>query len=146
MQFRTSAAARDATPPPAVNGLAPTVSDDAIAVRVELGVPLSGTRGAIGTIEIREPSFGDYLDCGPLTRNIAMRPSEDASDMRVEVVEDHNALMRWMVRLTGQPEAVLRQMRPRDAFAVRREIARIVAEFDLGNSPSAPTNSSSSSA
>ncbi len=141
MQFRASTVARDATAP-ATTG----PGESLVAVRVELATPMSGTRGPIDTLDIREPTFGDYLDCGPLTRNIAMRPSEDQSEMRVEVIEDHNALMRWMCRLTGQPEAVLRQMRPRDAFAVRKEIGRIVAEFELGNLPSVPTSSSSSAA
>lgn len=144
MQFRTSGLASREAPSPVSPASAALGPESNVAVRVELGVPLSGARGAISVLEIREPSFGDYLDCGPLTRNIAMRPSDDESNMRVEVVEDHVALMRWMSRLTGQPEAVLRQMRPRDAFAVRKEIARIVAEFELGNSQTAPTSSSSS--
>lgn len=140
MQYRTSAVAAQAATPPPLQGHA-----DSTLVSIELSAPLTGPRGAISSLELKEPTLGDYLDCGALTRNIAMDPSGEAR-MRVEVVEDPQAFMRWMCRLTGQPEAVLRTMRPRDAHAIRREIGRIVAEFEMGNLPAAPTSSSSSSA
>lgn len=109
-----------------------------IAVRIELLVPLSGHAGAIGTLELKEALYGDYIDCGPVSHSLAQNIGR--ADLKIEVVEDPDAVMRWLVRLTGQPEAVLRTMSARDAFAVRREVSRIVAEFEQGNAPPAPTS------
>lgn len=136
-----------ATQPQPAQPAAPSAfaADNHIVVRIELTAPLLGHHGAIGVLELKEPTFGDYLDCGPLVRNIAMDPQGEGK-MKVEVVDDTEALAQWAQRLTGQPQAILRTLRPRDAFALRREISRIVAEFELGNLPSAPTSSSSSSA
>lgn len=116
--------------------------NDLVDVRIDLSQPLSGPRGAIGTLEIRQATYGDWMDCGPTQRNLAINPG-DKSNMQIEVIEDRDAMMRWMCRLTGHPEAVLRTMGPRDAVAVRREIARIVAEFERGNSTGEPANSPS---
>lgn len=113
-----------------------------VDVTIDLAVPLSSPRGAIGTLEIRQATYGDWIDCGPIQRNLAINP-RDPTEMQIEVVEDRDAVMRWMCRLTGQPEAVLRTMGPRDALAVRREISRIVAEFEQGNSTGGPASSPS---
>lgn len=133
--------ARAAAPPAPI---ADTVVD--IAVRIELARPVSGHRGAIGEVALKVPTFGDYIDCGPVQRNIAIDPTASAGAMKIEVVDDSAAMMRWMVRLSGLPEAVLRTLGPRDAFAVRREILAMVREFEQGNSPDAPTSSSSPAA
>ena len=117
---------------------APVAETDAnIAVRIELTRPLTGHSGPVQVLNLREPTMGDFVDCGSLTRNIAHDPRV-LGDMKIEVAHDHLALLRWMTRLTGHGEVVLRQMGARDAAAVKREIERLVAEFEQGNSPSAP--------
>jgi hypothetical protein len=116
-----------------------------VAVRIELKRPLAGHQGTISVIELKEPTLGDYIDCGPTVRRVAHDPRV-AGELRVEIVEDTAALMSWATRLSGQPEAVLRTLSPADGRAVLSEVGRLVAEFDQGNSPSAPTSSSSSTA
>ena len=116
--------------------------NDTMAATIELAQPLASPRGAIPVLTIRIPTYGDWMDCGPVQRNIAIDPTA-GSGMKIEVIEDREAMMRWMCRLTGQAEAVLRTMGPRDAKAVRREIARLVAEFEAGNSTGGSENSPS---
>jgi hypothetical protein len=128
-------------PPQAGVGAARLAAEPVIAARIELAHPLSGHAGAIGELTLKVPTFGDFIDCGPVQRHVARHVG--TPDFAVEIREDQDAMMRWMIRLTGQPEAILRQLSPRDAFAIRREIARMVAEFEQGNSGSAPTSSSS---
>jgi hypothetical protein len=111
--------------------------DATIAVRVELTRPLTGHNGPVQVIDIREPTMGDYVDCGPLSRKMAHDP-RFSHEMKIEIADNPQALMAWMVRLTGQQEAVLRQLGARDSFAVKSEIERLVSEIEAGNSSSAP--------
>lgn len=134
---RTLAASAPAQTPPAL-----AAHDDAVAVRIELLQPLASPRGAIAVLDIRQATYGDWMDCGPVSRNVAINPT-DPANMQIEVIENREAMMRWMCRLTGQPEAVLRTMGPRDALAVRREITRMVMEFEAGNSTGGPASSPS---
>jgi len=123
-----------------------TLAGREIAVRIELARPLIGHQGNISVIELKEPNLGDYIDCGPLLKRIAHDNRATGGELRIEVVEDQARLMAWTVRLSGLPEALLRTLGPKDARAVLTEVARLVEEFDAGNSRSAPTSSSSSSA
>lgn len=103
-----------------------------IAARIDLRKPIKGHQGDITSIHLREPVLGDLVECGPLIRKIAHdlgRP-----DMRWEFVDDAEALMKWVTRLSGLHTAVVQQMSLPDVRAVQAEVARIVDEFGLGSS------------
>lgn len=110
--------------------------EQSIAVQIQLMQPPTGHNGPVQAINLREPTMGDYVDCGPLTRQIAHDPRV-VNDMSIEIVPDYSALMKWMVRLSGVSESVLRQLKGRDGAAVKVEVEKLVAEFERGNSPSA---------
>lgn len=117
-----------------------------MAVQIKLTRTVTGHQGPISVIELREPRFGDFCEIGPIQRRIAHDPRQSGGVMRVEVVDEGSALMRWAQRLTGLPEGVLAQLATRDAHAVKSEIMRLVAELDEGNFSAPPTSSSLSSA
>lgn len=130
--------------PPAARPAAPTAHNDIEAFAVELSVPLAGHHGPISHLSFRQPTLGDYVDIGPVSRTIATNPG-DLESMRIEVVEEPQALLRWICRLANQPEAIIRTMAPRDFAAVRSEISNILAEYSSGNaSRTAPASSSAS--
>jgi len=109
-----------------------------VAAKIELRRPLPGHNGNITEIVLKEPNLADLIDCGHLMRRILHEPG--SATMRLELVDDPAALMRWMIRLSGQHEAILRLMSIPDARAVQSEVARIVDEFNVGgNSPASPT-------
>ena len=112
-----------AQPAPVAHG-----QNDLEAFTIDLAVPLSGHRGAIGHLSFRQPTLGDYVDLGPISRTIASNPG-NIEDMRIEVVEDPAAVLRWICRLTGQPEAIIRTMHPRDFAAVRTELSALMSEY-----------------
>lgn len=118
---------------------APRSHDERVLVEIELSRPLPGHAGPISVITLREPTFGDFIDCGPIRRQIAGDPRASGG-MKIEIIEDVDAIMRWINRLSGIPEAILRALSPRDAYAVKSQIAAIFNEFDQGNSQAAPTS------
>lgn len=109
--------------------------DGNIAVQIELARPITGHNGPVQVIQLREPTLGDYIDCGSLTRQVALDPRV-VGEARIEIIDDNAALMRWFVRLTGHGEAILRQLGSRDAWAVKKEIEQLARGFDQGNAPS----------
>jgi hypothetical protein len=110
---------------------------------IELSRPIDSHDGPRASIDVAEPTFGDWIDCGPLFRRIA-EVEEATGKVRVEVIDRPEALMAWIRRLTGLHDAEVRQMTPRDSQALRSVVMDAANEFDqAGNSPPAPTSSSS---
>ncbi len=116
-----------------------------VVVEVHLGNPITGHRDVIKTLFVRHINMGDWCDIGPVVRRYEYAGNPDGSEAKVETVEDPNRLMRWMCRLTGQQEAILRQLRGKDASAVAAEIKMMVIEFAVGKSRSDLLNWSASS-
>ncbi len=123
------------SPAPALAG----APDPALDCRIELRNPISGHRGVIDALELKQANYGDFIDCGPIRRTILQEPGKGAQSP-IEVLEESDAIMRWACRLTGQPEAILRLLGAADAYALRREVTRIHDEFERGNSKAGPTN------
>lgn len=120
----------------------PAGHNDVEAFSIDLSVPLAGHHGPISHLSFRQPTLGDYVDIGPVSRTIATNPG-DLESMRIEVIEEPQAVLRWICRLCGHPEAIIRTMSPRDFAAVRSEISIILAEYSAGNaSRTAPASSS----
>ena len=125
-QMPTSRTNAAAAPPPAS------------AVTIELGRQVMGHNGPINAVHLREPTIGDWIDCGALTRRVAFDSAD--GERKIEFIEDAAAVMRWMVRLSGLPEAVIRQLNMKEGSAVAAEIFRMIADVQSGNSQSAPTS------
>lgn len=124
-------------PAPPSNGAA---YQPAPAAVVQLANPVAGHHGMIAEIHLREPTYGDYIDCGPLIRRILSDDPDQPGRTRIEAVEDGEALTKWICRLSGLPEAVLRLLSWRDGKAVAREVAAIIQEMDAGNSSARTTS------
>jgi len=116
-----------------------------VAVAIDLVKRIPGHHGDISRIEIREPTFGDYVECGPIVRNVWSDDAERPGKPRMESIENPAAIMKWAVALTGIPESVLRLLGWKDARAVMGEVFAIVQELEKGNSQAGPTTSSSRS-
>lgn len=115
------------------------------AVEIQLASPISGHRDVIRSLYVRHITMGDWVDIGAVVRRFEFAGVGDVGEQKSETVEDPQRLMRWMARLTGQPEAILRQLKGRDASAVAAEIKMMVIEFALGKSRSELLSSSASS-
>lgn len=113
------------------------------AVQIELARPITGHKGLINVISLREITLGDWIDCGPVQRKVVRDPRMTDGYVTVESIDDREALMRWMIRLSGIDEAMIRTLSGVDGQAVAMETLALVAEFEAGNFKAAPTSSSS---
>jgi len=93
--------------------------------RIELTTPIIGHRGTINEIVLREPTMGDYLDCGQVMITYGLAAGAAGDVERIQVVEDRVAIMRWMVALSGIEEALLRMMSVPDGIRVGRAIVSL---------------------
>ena len=101
--------------------------------------------GPVTTLTLREPTFGDWLDCGELNSAVAVTDGAGGQPGRIEIQTNREAVMRWLARLSGLDQAVLTQLTMTDFRQAHLALQRIVGDME-GNSASAPTSSGSSAA
>lgn len=122
---------------PAGNGYAPAqapVREGTPPVCVvELADPVAWHNEVVDRIELRRPTYGDYMDCGPILRHITSDDPDQPGKRRSEMVEDQAAMTKWMARLSGRGENFLRLLSWRDGKAIAGETVMIVADL-AGNS------------
>lgn len=124
---------------------APTTGAGSIVI--DLSAPLPTHTGDVRKLTLRQPKFADYIEIGDIDLVVAKGVQEDGQQPEgMEVKTDYHALMRWATRLTDLDRIVLGNLAPGDAGNLMRAVRMAVAPFQRGNSPSAPTSSSSSSA
>lgn len=105
------------------------------AIVIALDKPLPGARGQIGEITLRRPRLGDWVTCGnPSVQRVAVEETRDAAKpRRLEQRVDRAAINRWVLALTGLPEAVLHLMTYADFRRVYAHLRPLLAERDEGN-------------
>lgn len=106
-----------------------------VAVRIELTRPLPAHHGDVHVIELRQPEFADWIECGDMYVTEVVDPRGvqrgDGGAARVTVKPEVVAL--WMSRLSGLPTATLGKLPMADARAVFKEVTRLVSTLDAGN-------------
>lgn len=112
-----------------------------VAARIPLSKPIPGHTGEITEIALREPTVGDWFECGEMSRTTVINPAQFGGAQAVEIKVDEKAVAAWFQRLSGLPMATLAKMNMKDARAVFGEIRRLVGELDSGNSVTPPTSS-----
>lgn len=96
----------------------------AIAASIPLSRPIQGHTGPITAIELRQPTFGDWLECGEFERHYMIGDPE-AGLQKIEISVDPEAVGRWFQRLSGLHMGVLTQIALEDSRAVYRHLQRI---------------------
>ena len=117
------------TPPPApaATGGPPVVS------QIQLAEPVAWHHDVVSVIDLRRPTWGDYMDCGPILRHVTSDDPDQPGRKRSEMIEDKEAMAKWMARLSGRTETFLRLLSWRDGKALANEVVLIVADLQ-GNS------------
>lgn len=121
------------TPPPA-----PSRDGPPVVSRIELAEPVAWHHDVVAAIELRRPTWGDYMDCGPILRHVTSDDPDQPGKKRSEMIEDKDAMAKWMARLSGRSETFLRLLSWRDGKALANEVVLIVADLQ-GNSERGPT-------
>ena len=108
-----------------------------IVSTIELSKPLPGHNGEISRIELREPEFGDWIECGDIHETTVIDPGGMARGEpgAARVAVRPEAVAKWFQRLSGVPYASLTKMSMKDARAVLGEVVALVGSLDAGNSP-----------
>ncbi|MDX2265447.1 MAG: hypothetical protein NW215_10805 [Hyphomicrobiales bacterium] len=110
-------------------------------VRVPLAKPIQTHQGEKREIDLREPNFRDWLECGDIQRQIArVTPGQAASEQAIEIIFDNAALARWMSALSGHDAGVLSQLTYADARRIANAVQRIVGDAERGNPETSPTS------
>lgn len=124
--------------------LPPAEMPDFDTLTVVLSRKIVTRAGEVTKINLREPTFTDYIALGDIDTPVA----SDFVDGRATVLKTHtdrDALVGWAVALSGLDRIVLGQLSARDAGALFEAVRMAVEPFAKGNSSRASTNSSSSS-
>jgi hypothetical protein len=121
---------RAVAPPPPVTG-----SFEATGETVKLTKTVQSPQGPLNEIRLREPTFGDWLDCGDWQKFIR------EIDGRVESSIDPAAVGKWFQKLSGLPMAVIVQLSYQDGQRIYGALDRLVGVQRTGNSQTPPGNS-----
>jgi hypothetical protein len=123
-------------------------SGPAPAAVIHLEKTISGHHAPISVIELRPPTFGDWLDIGEIQAYVITDTQAMSRGQPIATRVEHRleAIGRWFQALSGQPMAVLTQMSLADARRVYTAIARLVGTIDGGNSGTSQPSSGSSAA
>lgn len=105
---------------------------------VELSRPIVTHKGDVRVLQIREPKFEDWINCGPVNRRIVLDPRENGGRTGVEIVEDATALLKWMMALTGLGRIVLETMPLADSRKLAAKVMALIEDIERGNSSSEP--------
>ncbi len=102
---------------------------------ITLSKPIQGHHGPISELTLREPTMGDWIECGELQKTSMHIDEQGTRTMTVQ--PDPKAVGNWLQRLSGVPLAVFGHMEYRDFQKVYRELQRITSDEvgDAGNSP-----------
>lgn len=97
---------------------------------VTLTKAVQSPQGPLTSIRLREPTFGDWLDCGDWNMIIHHK-----DDDRAEIKIDPAAVGRWFQKLSNLPMAVIMQLSYQDGQDVYQALQRLVGKQRTGNSP-----------
>lgn len=116
--------------------------------RIPLSRPLVTHQGDVSFLTVREPTLSDYIVLGDIDTPVAT----EFVDGTATVLRTHTfmeALIGWTVALTGLDRIVLGRLSAADSGALFAAVRTAIEPFTkggaVGNSQSAPTNSSLSS-
>ncbi len=123
---------------PLMSRIAPAAP--ASGVVIKLTKPVEGHHGLIREIVLKEPTFGDWVECGDMFKRTLIKPAGDGIE-RMSLDMDTGAVARWFHRLSGQPSAVLAQLSYQDAMVIYNHVQLLVGDTSKGNSPTPPTSS-----
>lgn len=102
---------------------------------VTLTKPVQSPKGPVTSIRLREPTFGDWLDCGDWRKILR------DEDGRMEFAIDPAAVGKWFQKLSGLHMAVIVQLSYPDGQAIYAALDRLVGAQRTGNSPMQPGSS-----
>lgn len=104
-------------------------------VLVPLKSPLPQARGQVQELLLRRPTVGDWITCGDASvQRVAVQQDDDTAALRqIEMRIDRAAVNRWLMALTGQPEALLALLDYEDARNVYAHLRGMLAGLDVGN-------------
>lgn len=104
-----------------------------------LDVPNAPPRAVtIDDIRIRPATFGDWLDCGDMSRLIRCIPPGAEREEAVEFRANEAAIAAWMVRLTGLTAAQIRALPVATGRAVYNRIAAAAPSFAYAKAEDVP--------
>lgn len=120
----------------AIRGAGTTAAPRNIVCTIELSKPLPSHNGDIAVIELREPEFGDWVECGDIHETTVIDPAAMARGEpgAARVTLRPEAVAKWFQRLSGVPFASLAKMSLKDARAVLGEVVDLVGSLDVGKS------------
>jgi hypothetical protein len=117
---------------------APVGTDAAI---ITLSKPITGHQGPIPEIRLKEPTFGDWVECGEFERQYLHGNVGNGGMAKIELTVDPEAVARWFQRLSGLPMAVLTQMTYEDSKRIYVQLKLLAGTTDKGNSQTPPMSS-----
>ena len=104
---------------------------------IKLTSPITANGQEIAAITLRDPNFGDWLDCGELQETILhdVDPSnfQMGANQKVEIRNSPKATIAWFTRLSGLRAQVLRQISMGDFRRIHGALQKLVGEADPGN-------------
>lgn len=116
----------------------------AIAATITLSRPLPTHKGDVRAIQLRKPTFGEFIEIGPVENLVFTNGDDDSRRMESRI--DLQRLMKWAVRLSDIDQLVLSSLDPADGYALSKAVVEIVNVFVVGGNFKSPQTSSSSSA
>ena len=132
---RGPAAPAGMPPLPTAPGALPGQPPRDVAVIIELSQPLPGHDREYWQIELRKPTFGDWLECGDIHETVIHDPKgmQLGDGGAVQVKINHDAVAKWFTRLSGLSFASISKLSMPDSRKVLREVVAMVGSIDSGN-------------
>lgn len=103
-----------------------------IAATITLSKPLQSHEGEVKKIELREPTYGDYIDLGEIVTETMIKDPNGGDTPNVRVSHDTDAIHAWLVRLSGVDENILRLMSFPDGKAAILAVKRLMQGAPAG--------------
>jgi hypothetical protein len=103
------------------------------SVTVQLSRPLNTHAGEARSIRLRPIKYVDVVEIGEVDRVFGSEIDANGKPARMEHALDREAMMRWMVRLTGLDRIVLGEMSLADGRKVETAIRRMLMLVAQGN-------------
>ena len=99
---------------------------------IRLTSPITVSGQEIAAITLRDPNFGDWLDCGELQETILhdVDPSnfQMGANQKVEIRNSPKAAIAWFTRLSGLRAQALKQISMTDFRRIHGALQKLVGE------------------
>lgn len=102
------------------------------AIEIELSEPVSVANGVlVDVVYLRQPTFGDWLDCGDLMQTVAVEAETGTPKIQVSI--DPQAAVKWFARLSGHNARFFRVLPLRDWRRILKQLQVLAGDAPAEN-------------